>query len=511
MRLLPLLLPVTGLCIGCSSAPLSSSPSPFRPDLGELYSEAAKIDGLFRNPVIVIPGILGSRLVDARSGTVVWGAFDGGYADPRDPEGRRLVALPMKLGADLDELEDLVIPDGALRKVDVKFLGLPFSGEAYAQILDALGIGGFRDKDLGQAGAVDYGDAHYTCFQFDYDWRLDLVQNARRLDDFIEVQRSYVRGQLEERFGIKNADVHFDIVTHSMGGLLARYYLRYGRADLPGDGLSPAVTWEGAKFVDRLVMVAPPNAGSAHAFTELVEGSDLPFVLPDYPPAVLGTMPAIYQLLPRARHGFLVDASDPSQRLDNALDPKLWQEMGWGLADPSQDEVLADLLPEVSDPAERRRIALDHQRKCLERAEHIALALDQDATPPSTLEIFLVAGDAIPTARSIAVDRSNGDVWVAATGPGDGKVLRSSALMDERAGGQNWPRLVSPIALAGVLFLFTDHRGITNDPVFVDNLLYLLLVDPRRGTHQDIRRFLSWSGAAPGANGEREDRSLPSS
>jgi hypothetical protein len=30
-----------------------------------------------------------------------------------------------------------------------------------------------------------------------------------------------------------------------------------------------------------------------------------------------------------------------------------------------------------------------------------------------------------------------------------------------------------------VTFLFTDHLGLTRDPAFADNVLYLLLEDPR--------------------------------
>ncbi len=31
-------------------------------------------------------------------------------------------------------------------------------------------------------GSTDYGDGHFTCFQFDYDWRRDNVEDAKRLN-----------------------------------------------------------------------------------------------------------------------------------------------------------------------------------------------------------------------------------------------------------------------------------------------------------------------------------------
>ena len=96
----------------------------------------------------------------------------------------------------------------------------------------------------GQAGAIDYGEDHYTCFQFDYDWRRDIVESAQRLHAFVLKKRRYVQEEIRKRFIVSDADVRFDLVAHSMGGLVARYYLRYGAADLPADGSLPPLTWE---------------------------------------------------------------------------------------------------------------------------------------------------------------------------------------------------------------------------------------------------------------------------
>jgi len=146
------------------------------PDMGGLYSQSAMYQGPGRNPVVVIPGILGSKLQDRETGAVVWGAFAGGeIADPRTPEGARLCALPMQEGVPLDELRDGVHSAGALDRIRLSFLGLPVDVAAYVNILLTLGVGGYRDEQLGKSGAVDYGGEHYTCFQFDYDWRLSNV------------------------------------------------------------------------------------------------------------------------------------------------------------------------------------------------------------------------------------------------------------------------------------------------------------------------------------------------
>jgi hypothetical protein len=444
------------------------------PDLGGLYSRSASEHDAGRNPVIVIPGILGSRLRDQASGRVVWGAFDGAFADPGRADGARLIALPMQPGATLAQLRDDVRPDGALDRVRLSLLGLPVQLSAYAQVLAVLGAGGYRDEGLGLAGAVDYGSDHFTCFQFDYDWRRDNVENARRLHGFILEKRAQVQQELARR-GAPETDVRFDIVAHSMGGLIARYCLMYGDQDLPGDGALPALTWAGAPLVERLIMVGTPNAGSASSLLNLVDGAEFAFILPRYDAALLGTMPAIYQLLPRARHAAVLDRDGTP--LD-PLDPRTWEERGWGLGDPAQDRVLRALLPDVADPAQRRQIALDHQRKCLARARALADALDRPAQPPAGVELHLVAGDAAPTPAVLAADGA-GRLRVAQRQPGDGTVLRKSALLDERGAG-SWQRtLRSPIAWRRVTFLFTDHLGLTRDPAFADNVLYTLLEEPR--------------------------------
>lgn len=450
------------------------------PDLGKLYSRVAQEHHADRNPVILIPGILGSSLAQRGTGRVVWGAFTGDYANPKKADGARLVALPMGVGVPLEELRDDVVQNGALESLRIDLFGLPFGVSAYVNILMALGIGGYLDQSLGEKGGIDYGSDHYTCFQFAYDWRRDLSESAAELHAFILERAEDVRAENAKR-GLGDEPVRFDVVAHSMGGLLLRYYLRHGTAPLGDEGPLPEIDWAGAAHVERAVLVGTPNAGSAKALLELCEGTKLGPFLPRYPAAVLGTMPAVYQLLPRPRHHFLV-GDDGGSRVD-ALDPALWEANGWGLAAPDQERVLAALLPDVADAAERRRIGLDHQAKCLRRAQRFFEAMDRPASPPPGTELFLVVGDAEPTPRTIAIDARTRRARVAAEGEGDGTVLRTSALLDERASGAWRPVLVSPIDWRRVMFFFEDHLGLTKDPAFIDNLLYLLLEEPR--THAE--------------------------
>ncbi len=491
---------VTLLAAGCTK-PIAS------PHLGELYNRAAMRHGPDRNPVIVIPGILGSRLVDPNSDTLVWGAFGSGSANPNSTDGARLIALPMKLGVPLSELRDGVVPDGALDRVRVSVLGLPLELEAYASILATLGVGGYMDQSLGGKNAVDYGTDHYTCFQFDYDWRRDNVESAAKLLAFINEKRAFVQRHLAEDYGGEPGDyeVKFDIVAHSMGGLLTRYMLRYGDAE-PEQALAEGVTWKGAEHVERVVLVGTPNAGSVKALINLIQGLKPSPFHARYDAALLGTMPSIYQLLPRDRHERVmlgkisppISSTAPTYPKPRVLDTDTWRRYRWGLLDPRNAKAVERVLPGVGKEADRLNVVVEHVRKCLERAKHFQDALDVPAKLPPHLTLTLFAGDAVETDDTVEIN-GKGRIGNVTSAPGDGTVTRASALLDERDGasrgaspdasggtsggdsgrGGGWqPHLVTPIDWTDVNFLYTDHLGLTADPTFSDNVLHLLLESP---------------------------------
>lgn len=463
------------LLAGCATAGDRTGP-----DLRILYNRSASFHGPDRNPIVVIPGLLGSRLRDPATRQIIWGAFDGAAANPSDAAGARALSAPLASDVATGEPAGAAEPDGVLDRVRVRLAGVPFELGQYAQILATLGAGGYRDESLGLAG-VDYGSDHFTCFQFAYDWRLDNAHNATALKQFLDSKRIYVASKYAEVFGIEKApdDIQFDVVAHSMGALLLRYFMRYGDQQL--DGVArPNLDWAGARYFDRAVFVAPPNAGTALTLLHLTEGRDFGRpVLPFYPPAILGTYASLYQMLPRPRHQPVLWNGDPSTPLENLFDPVIWRRYGWGLAAPNQDLIRQQLFPAIAGEADRLSVATEAQERLLRRANAFAAAIDTQAGPAPGVQAMLVAGDALNTPRTLGLDERTGALSIIGSGPGDGTVLRSSALLDERREPDWTPQMRSPLRFNSTLLLAADHLGLTRSPTFSDNVLYWLLEDAR--------------------------------
>src|SRR3984957_2361794 len=320
---------------GCSA---TGSYGSFQTDtkilVGDVTREAFQYEGIERHPGIVIPGIFGTQLTDPETKTIVWGQFTGKEMVANfSAEQLRLLSLPMAQGKDLKDLRDTVIPSSVLEVVKVRVLGLPLDVNAYKDMIDALEFGGYY------GGYTKMGDGrkYDTSFTFGYDWRRDLVETAKQLHAFIQEKKKYLQKKYEEVYGVKDYDVKFDIVAHSMGGLIARYYLLYGDADLPADGSAPVVTWKGARNIDKAIIVGTPNAGYLDAFTELVEGMVFAPGVPRIEPATAGTWPTYYEMMPVPTSGMVVNKN--GEKLDlNDLALRNRMKRGW--PDPRQDREL---------------------------------------------------------------------------------------------------------------------------------------------------------------------------
>jgi pimeloyl-ACP methyl ester carboxylesterase len=165
-------------------------------------------------PVVLIPGILGTRLVDA-AGRAVWGERNSLLNYPK------LELTPGSPGSRLKA-------DGLVKSINV--LGPFWTIHEYDSLLDRLHRLGFVD---GQ-----------TLFILPYDWRKSNFDTADQLDALVRSTPALQGGK-------------FDIVAHSMGGLVAKIWM-LGRG--------------GAARVNKAIYMGTPFRGSMNAFATLSDG-----------------------------------------------------------------------------------------------------------------------------------------------------------------------------------------------------------------------------------------------
>ena len=105
----------------------------------------------------------------------------------------------------------------------------------YGRIRDVLeDVGGYQLTVAGTP-VVDNKRRYYI---FEYDWRQDNVVTARKLHQYLD----QVRADHDDE------NLTFDIVAHSMGGLVTRYFARYGSVDVLDDNDFP-VNGIGSKYL----------------------------------------------------------------------------------------------------------------------------------------------------------------------------------------------------------------------------------------------------------------------
>ncbi|MEM7422232.1 MAG: hypothetical protein AAF334_00835 [Pseudomonadota bacterium] len=478
---------------GCVAVPLV-------PSQGALQRYSTEFDPATQRPIITIPGTLGSRLRIGRDGPFVWGGPNRLSLDPADRESTQYLALPMGDGTQqLSALRDEIRVDGVLRKANARILGAAVEEAVYDGLVQALNAGGYQFSRTLEEEMARSGE-NPGSLEFPYDWRRDIVEAARGLDDFVARKAVQVSRVRAEAYGTRTPpeDLRFDFVAHSMGTLVLRYWLQYGAQDLPADGSLPERTWAGAKRAACAIFVAPPNLGAINAVTSLAQGRQLGFLQPTYPPALLGTHHSTYQLMTRDRHNRVVRSDGES--IGSLYDVETWGRQGWGLLDSGQQDVLAWLLPDVAGAQARRTIAERYLDRALRRAEQFHRAMDRPGTPRN-VDLFLVVGTGLDTPAQARIDPETGTLVLGDAEEGDGVVLRASALLDERQGGHKpKERRKRPIRYRTTLLLPGEHVDLTHNEVFADNLLYWLNDVPRtRETTAGLSDAFERLGLATGA------------
>lgn len=326
-----------------------------------------------KNPVIVIPGIMGSKLVNSKTGEVVWVKLSEAKSDD--------LSLPISLNLAANR-DDLVATDIVDRFKIVKFLpGI----SVYSELTDYLEKkAGYRRGNWDIPLSDDYQDTYYI---FAYDWRRDNVESARLLIQKIEKLKAK----------LKKPDIKFDVIAHSMGGLITRYAAMYGTADLSE---TPKPTWAGAKHFDKVFLLGTPNEGSMNALETLNEGYsiDAPLtgrIRPGYlNRQVAFTIPSVYQLLPHGKSARFYDENLKPLEI-NIYDPAAWRKYGWTIV--SDKEYSAKLSKAKKVEAEK------YFELVLNRARLFHKALDVKTAVPKTLALYVYGSDCKNTLNGAVV------------------------------------------------------------------------------------------------------------
>ena len=472
----------------CQPDAVGSYQSPLTPS-ETIFSQSTKrslaYEGVRRNPVILIHGLLGARLEDPASGNEFWGTFSPVLPD-RD--NLKLLSVPMSWGKPLRELSNNTRASFLLDTVSIRVIGLEFSMYAYSPLVDAIKVAGYVQE--GSEEHLKKGRCP-SFFVFYYDWRRSIAENAIELGKFIRAKQAQLQAEYQVRYGASPEPIRFDLMGHSLGGLVARYYMRYGETPLPDEGApDPAITWAGAENVGKLIQIGTPNAGYLDTVMELVNGLRLQPGAPLYPPAVIGTFPSYYEMMPfpqfaavrKALPGKSEEESIARGEAVDLYDLDTWIRYKWGLANPDFDADLQWLLPDVKTAVERRHVALEHLQKCLASAKRIASMLSTPDPKDSDVFQMIFIGDSVPTSSLALVD-ADGGLRVVRYDSGDGKVSAVSARADlrnpDRVGAWG-PRMASPVRWDSVIHVSGAHMGITQAPDFLHNMRFYLVQFPNR-------------------------------
>jgi pimeloyl-ACP methyl ester carboxylesterase len=291
-----------------------------------------------------------------------------------------------------------------------------------------------------------------SLFVLYYDWRRDLADSACLLAQRVARIQAVTRA----------SKVH--VVGHSLGGVVARYYARYGGRDVMRDrscpleagALKTAVNEPGGSRIGRLVSLKAPHRGSGLAFRSLLQDFNLFGVMSVGLRDAVFTMPVAWELLPFAepdgRASLLVGANGV-ERVP-LYDPQAWIERGWLVGDPA-------------DP-ERRRFL----EAILDRAKRLHHSIAERNASEEAVPRLILGSDCRPTtARGLVengkvefLSRSQGDhpAFSRVTVPGDGVVSLESALG------------VPPSSTRTALTVCTGHAGYVDDSTVTERIVQFL-------------------------------------
>ena len=343
--------------------------------------------------VIFIPGFYGTALKDTKTGDrffiTAWNYYFGKEAVSLHQQDLLTPKAP--------ELET----DGVLEKVPAIF-GL-INIDVYGNFISDL-----RDIEAKNGGEL---------VLFPYDWRGDLHDDVQKLAQTV--------AELKGR-GI----THIRIVAHSMGCMIAAYYLAYG--DQPA--ATAKMNWQGAKEVDKAVLMAGPYRGVFSIFRNMQTGAKLGSNRAYMPAETVASLPSGYNLM--AFQDFHMLDHDLHSHTFALDDVKEWQARKLGLLNRS--DLSADVRTRRMDyVTEQLRAAKDFSDRLIGQTS-------APAAIPSSIQILQLVGYGHSTVDTGFIDPATGAMEFDSevTGKkvrdeaklytdGDGTVTNSSARLPE--------------------------------------------------------------------------------
>jgi len=195
-----------------------------------------------------------------------------------------------------------------------------------------------------------------------------------------------------------------NLIAHSMGGLITRYYLRYGTLDaLAGDGAFP-IDMAGAEKVNTAVLLGTPNLGSVSSLQSMLLGHKVG--LRRIEPEVLATMPSVYELLPHPLTDWSVDPTGKDLDLD-LYDVATWKRMQWSVFDPAVVGRLRARSKSASAANAYISALQAYFARNLERARRFIWSVTFEE-PSSPVKFVVFGGDCALTPARIVVEPQGG-------------------------------------------------------------------------------------------------------
>jgi pimeloyl-ACP methyl ester carboxylesterase len=417
-------------------------------------------------PVIVIPGLTGSELVSSKNGSVVWFKVRRSKTDD----------LSLPISPNIAANRDSLVARDILRSIRLGFFK---KTDAYAGLLDALEDHGYKEGKWDNPPVRGYQD---TIYIFPYDWRRDNVENARLLIRQIET--------LKRRLNKPN--LKFDVIAHSMGGLIARYAAMYGDADLP-NGAKITPTWAGAKNFNKIVLLGAPNQGSVIALKSLLNGFslfgtqiNLPFIQ-NLSKFDLFTIPSGYQLLPFDGTIKVYDEELKPLKID-LYDPETWNEYGWSVIEDkdfskkfstAEQENAKAYFVAVLDRARRFQDALNAASikpvpasyyligaECKDTPDGVVVF--QDAKTGKWKTLFKPEDFTTSSGRKVTADEVKRVIYT----QGDGVVAKNSLITSSLSLASDIKNVLFPEAAT---FVCEEHNRLPANPEVQNDILALFL------------------------------------